>query len=409
MTLKPKRRWIRLLEWILLLILFGAGLQHIPGTYTIDDFQDDYELTSPEGIALLALSDASLSGEVYFEEAVRHRISRNAEIEVPAGSTLRVQATTVPYVEKEEVILKPATLKITSDKPLTFIYRFVTVATAQTLRIQEGDPEMKVKAIGQYKLLSALATAHRYQRQKTVRRDYKIPTRARMDFKANFRPEHEIQPLEGVSLLTGTESAKLELKNAVWEKDSWQEGDLQIFIPIADPAPTVNQLLESVIPSEIELGGSFAVKLERFHSIQFSENFLELYVDGRFNYAKSKKITGMFNPSFTAHLGIQFHLPEQTLLQDAQIGVELTNIYSLDFNRSNPMFDKMARGMVRKYRDEAAFSFNVREEAPEILQLPGDLFVDSLMLRGNEEGNPVLILNMQLTPKSQPLSPATNP
>ena len=89
MSTAPKNsKWRKGLLWVIFLIMLGIFLQHIPGTYTIDDFQDDYELTSPEGIALLALSDASLSAELYFKTAKRHRISRRIRCRVHGRSLL---------------------------------------------------------------------------------------------------------------------------------------------------------------------------------------------------------------------------------------------------------------------------------------------------------------------------------
>ncbi len=393
---KPKQ----LLFWTLLIICIGFGLQHIPGSYTIDDFDDDYELTSPEGIGLLAISDASLVAECYFKETTRHRISRNAEILVPANSTLQVSASTVPYIENDEVILKPTTLLITSDNPLTFIYRFVTVAKANTLEIHPDDPQHKVKAVGQYKVLSALATAYRYKRQKAVRRDYKIPTEATLDFEANFYPDHEIKALEDLSVTTGSEPGKFVLKNATWKNETWQSGKLHISVPFSDLEPSVNQLLKNELPNEVEVGGALDLKIEKIHNLNFKDNFLDLYVEGRITYANSSRVSKIFNPSFKTHLGITFDFPEKTWLQDAKLGVSLTNIYALDFNRSNPIFDKTARSILRKKRDEASVHLNVKDALPEIAQLPGDVYVETLNIKGDANGYPALELEILFTPKT---------
>ena len=395
---KPKR----ILFWTLLLICIGYGLQHIPGSYTIDDFDDDYELTSPEGIALLAISDASLSAECYFKQATRHRISRNAEILVPADSTLKISASTVPYIKDDEVILKPESLLITSNRPLTFIYRFVTVAKAKTLQIDPEDSERKVKAVGQYKVLSALATAYRYKRQKEVRRDYLLPTEASLDFEAHFYPDHEIDAAAGISVTTGNEPGYFRLRDAEWKNDTWQKGQLNISLPFADLEPSINQLLKNKFSEELEIGGALDLKIEKIHNVKFTDNFLDLYVEGRITYANSSRISKIFHPSFKTHLGIKFELPSQTLLQDARLKVSLANIYSLDFNRSNPIFDKMARDILRAKRNEAAIELEVKNKLPEIAKLPGDLFVQTLNIKGDTHGYPALELELLFIPKADP-------
>lgn len=399
MASEKKRSTCRKLVWFTLWILILAGLEYVPGTYTIDDFQDDYELTSPEGIALLALSDASLNADLYFATATRHRISRNAEILVPDDTRLQVSATTVPFIQDGEVILRPSSLLIQSDRPLTFIYRFVTVARAKTLRIQPGDPEAKVKAVGHYRVLSALATAYRYKRQKAVKRDYKIPDFARVDFQANFLPDHELKTIEGLSLSTGSEPGRLWIKDAVWREPHWEQGTLQLFLPFSDLNPLINQLLSTVIPEKIELGDAVDLQLDRIHHLKFTENFLDLHLEGRVAYAKSKAVTNMFHPSFKSHLGIQFEFPEQVPLEDAEASVELKNIYTLDFNRSNPLFDKMVRNLARDYRKDARVSFHVKNEFPQILDLPGQLFIDHLKIQGDENGYPQLDMLLKLQPK----------
>jgi hypothetical protein len=399
MSTAPKNsKWRKGLLWVIFLIMLGIFLQHIPGTYTIDDFQDDYELTSPEGIALLALSDASLSAELYFKTAKRHRISRHAEILVPDDTRLWVSAETVPYVQDNEVILKPSALTIHASRPLTFIYRYVTVARAKTLYVDPEAAEAKVKAIGHYRVLSALATAYRYKRQKAVKRDYKIPDFARVDFQANFLPDHELKTIEGFSLSTGSEPGRLWLQDAVWRDQRWEQGTLQLFLPFSDLHPLINQLLSTVIPEKIELGDVVDLRLDRIHHLKFTENFLDLHVEGRVAYAKSKAVTNMFYPSFKSHLGIQFQFPEQVPLEDAEASVELKNIYSLDFNRSHPLFDKMVRNLARDYRKDARAGFNVKNEFPGIIDLPGQLFIDHLKIQGDENGFPQLDMRLHLRP-----------
>lgn len=385
----------------LLLALICVALQHIPGSYTIKDLQDDYERTSPEGTALLALSDASLSAELFFRDPTLHRISRNAEIRVPADTHLTVHASTFPYAENDEVILKPATLYITSDRPLTFIYRRVTVANARLLRIRPDDPEARVQAVGHYRILSALFTAHRYHRQKKSKRDYKLPTEATVDFSAHFYPDHEIQGGESLSVFTGNDPGSILLRDAYWSGQVWQKGRLNLTMPFSDLEPAVNQLLKDHLPSKVDLGGFVDLSIQRIHTLTFSENFLDLHVEGKMGYANSTRVTHIFHPGFNSHLGIEFTLPEQIPLRDARIGVSLKNIFSLDFNRSNPVFDKIARDMARKYRENAKIFLNLEQKLPEIVRFPGNLFVEKMEILGDAGGNPVFKLSLRIASKPQ--------
>lgn len=395
----------RRLMWLVYLGVAGILLQHVPGTYTIDDFQDDYEPDAPEAIGLLALSDASLNAELFFESAKRHRISRHAEIVVPAGTLLRVSAETTPFTIDGEVILRPSALEIHASRPLTFIYRRVTVARAKLLRIDPEDPEMRVKAVGQYRVLSALATAHRYERQKAVRRDYQVPDRARVNFTANFRPDHEMTSPQGFTLATGSDPGTLRLTGARWQDGTWQAGQLILSLPFSDPDPLMDQLLQTLLKDPIPLGDAVKLEVEKIHGLTFSDNLLDLYVEGRVRYAKSQTVSDMFHPSFNCHLGIAFELPEQVALEEAEASVALKNIYDLDLNRSHPFFDKMVRNLARSYRDEARVDFSVKASFPEISTLPGRLFIDRFRLRGDAQGYPQLELRLQfLPPTGEPLS-----
>jgi|GEM_PF-1750102 len=391
---KPKR----ILFWILLLACIGYGLEHVPGSYTIEDFQDEYELSSPEGIALLALSDVSLDSELYFEESARHRISRNAEIVVPAGTTLQASATMVPVILNGKVVAGPNELLLTSNKPLTFIYRFVTVAKAKTLKIYPDDPEKKVKAIGHYKLLTALATGYRYKRQKEVRKEYEIPKRASLNFRANVLPNHQIITDEGYSIVTGSKPGALLVEGATWSENRWQQGSISLSLSFSDINPLVDQLVTDLLPDSFELGDLFKLKVKQVYDLQVTQNHLTLYVKGSLTSANSKRMANIFNPSFQTHLGIQFTLPKERPISEAQVGIELKNIYSLDINRSNPVFDKMVRDVIRTYRDDAKVTWGLGKEFPILNELPGTFFVQSIELNGNEKGFPTLEALIEIQP-----------
>jgi hypothetical protein len=394
-TSKPKR----FLFWILLVICIGYGLVHVPGTYTIDDFLDEYELNSPEGIALLALSDVSLSATLYFENETRHRISRNAEVLVPADTTLQASTSMIPFIRDEEVVARPKTLILSSDQPLTFVYRFVTVAKANTLEIQPNDPEEKVKAIGHYTVLSALATAYRYKRQKELSRDYQAPTRSRMSLNAKVLPNHEIKTEDGYRLFTGSKPCSLVIENAQWIEGTWQRGSLTLALHLADLNPLIAQLVNDLFPEKIEVGGILDLKVKEITNLRFTENFLSLYVKGSLGSAQSKRMANIFTPSFKSHLGIQFNFPRDILLSEAKAGVELKNIYSLDFNRSNPVFDKYIRDLARSYREEAQVSWDLGKEFPILNDLPGQIYIEQFGLTGDEQGFPTFEAHFELKPR----------
>ncbi|MGA0332430.1 MAG: hypothetical protein ACO3N7_00405 [Kiritimatiellia bacterium] len=395
---EKKKNFRKILTWAVLLGALGFGLEHLPGRYTLDDFEDDYEPASPEGIALLALSEVRLEARLGFDRETRHRISRHAEIVVPAGATLEVRASMVPEMEDGEVIARPRTLDLVSDKELTFIYRFVTVASARTLRINPQDPEARVQAVGRYRVLSALATAYRYRRQKTLRRDYKLPDWAELGFQAGILPEHEIRTEEGYSLFTGSQPGKLRISQAEWREGRWQAGTAEVSLPFSDLDPLMEQLLRDVMPDPIALGDLVDLRIDKIHQLTFRENFLDLHVKGRVSYAKSQTVTDVFQPSFTSHLGIAFELPEQVPLEEAVGAVELRNIYSLDFNRSNPIFDRMLRNLARKYREDARAEFRVKNEFPRISEFPGTFVIDQLLIQGDENGFPQLRARFKLLP-----------
>lgn len=342
------------LFWFCILVLLGAGLQNIPGTYTLDEIDERYELDSLEGKALMSLGRTEVDASFYFREPALHRISRNAELQVPADTRLTLHGVALPFREDGEIVLKPDSLELRSDRPLVFIYRNVTVARAKLLRT---DEEGSLKAVGYYQVLSALRTGSRYQRQREIRRDYDIPA----------------------------------------------EASVNLSVYLNELEPMVNTLLGGAIPDSFDLGSVFRVQLNRFHHLQFSDNHLDLHVDGKVSSLQSKRVSQVFSPSFRARLGVDIQLPREQLLNDAVIGASLKQIHTLDFNRSNPVFDKMIRDLARSDRDEARVEFRIAEEVPGIAQWPGELFIEEFSLRGEGEDDAKVNLRVHWK-KTEPLS-----
>lgn len=398
------KKTLRGFFWIFLIVCMGFGLENFPGSYVIEDFQDEFELTSPEGIALLALEEVSLQAEMFFKEAARHRISRNAEIRVPAGATLNVSAKMVPYIIDNEVVTRPNNLLITSNQPLTFIYRFVPIAKTKTLKVDPDSPDQKVKVVGQYKILTAIMNIHRYQRQKAVKRDYKIPEHAKLDFKAETRPNHEIKTHDGYSVFTGAEPGVLSIENALWKSGRWESGRLSLSLTFADLDPLIDQLMKTFLREPLELGSVFHLNLNRIYDLQFSNNFLTLQVDGTLSPSNSKRMANMFHPSFTSDLGIAFSFPENVPVHKAKAGIGLDKIYSMDFNRNNPLFDKTIRNIARKYKEDANQTWDLGKEFPILLDLPGTFIIETMELDGNENGYPALKAEFKITPDEERVS-----
>jgi hypothetical protein len=334
------------LFYLLLLILLAWGLQNIPGTFSLDDIEEAFEVGSLEGRAFLSLGRCDVKAELYFAEPARHRISRNAELLVPADTWLIMSGTMIPAKEGEEVVLRPGELELRSDRPLTFIYRQVTVARSKHLRTNE---EGTLQAVGHYQALSALRTAYRYQRQREIRRDYQIPT----------------------------------------------EASLALSVELIELEPLVNSLLGDTIPSTFDLGSVFEIKLERIHHLLFSENHLDLHVDGNLHSAQSRRVSQMFQPGFRARLAVDFHLPREQPLSESEIGVSLRNIHTIDLNHSNPIFDKTIRDLARSYREQARILVDIAEEFPEISEWPGELFIKQLAIDQGEQNDAVLNLHLR--------------
>lgn len=330
---------------LLILILSGILLQTVPGTYTLDDLEESFEPESPEGKVLLALGETRVEARVYFKRAARHRISRNAELLSPPDTWLEVTGVMRPEEANGEILLKPSTLQLRSDRSLTFVYRNVTVARAKYLR---STPEGTLEAVGYYQVLSALFTGTRYGRQREIRRDYQIPDRAVLNLTA------ELKELE----------------------------------------PMVNRLLGDPIPDSFDVGSVFSLEPVRFHHLRFLENHLDLHVDGKLSSAKSRRVSDTFHPGFRIHLGVDLELPAGQTLADAEIGVSLKQIHALDFNRSNPILDKALRNLLRSRRDDARIRIRIAEEVPEISDWPGDMHIEAFSLLG--EGADQATLNLRL-------------
>ncbi len=381
------RRWLRRLLVTALVIVV---LEHIPGRYTIEEAEDDYELDAWEGIALLAMESLEVNGTLYFAEPARQRISRNAELVVPAGATLKVDAWAQPFVEHDEVILRAERGELRSDKPLTFIYRGVTVARAKILRTREDDPSRRLQAIGQYRVISALATSYRYHRQKKVRRAYKQPARAEVEVHARIRPGHELVFPDDLTLQTGSEPGFVRIKGLKFDQDQFTAGTLALSLSLANPEDSLNAQLGALIPNEFELSESMSVKLNRIHDLRFNQNRIDLRVDGRVT------LSSAFKPSFTSDLGVDLQLPQKVSLNDAEIGIGLASVRDLDINRSNPLFDKMVRGAVRSRKEELGVLVHLGEEIPEISEWPAFLFVNRFVLEASSDGGPRLTLDAEV-------------
>lgn len=318
------------------LVLLGFALQNIPGRYTLDDIEERVETESPGGKALKSLGRIEVEAALYFKEPARHRISRNAELQVPSDTRLTLRGAMLPEREDGEIVLRPHTLELRSDRPLVFIYRNVTVARARLLLL---DREGTLRAVGYYQVLSLLRTASRYQRQREIRRDYQAPD------EASARLSAELNELE----------------------------------------PMVNSLLGDAIPDSFDPGSVFRVQLDRFHHFQFLENQLDFKVDGTLRSAQSKRVSKVFHPGFRAHLSVEIDLPREQFLAGAGIGVSVKQIHTLDFSGLNPVFDKRVRDLARSYRDDARVRFLIAEEFPEISDWPGELFIEEFSLRGDGE------------------------
>ncbi len=388
-----RRRRILVVTGVLLLMVL---LENLPGRYPIEDAQDEFPLDRWEGILLQAVEQAELATTLRFDRRTRHRISRNAELIVPAGTTLAATATLRPFQEGDEVIARPDTALLTADRPLIFIYRGVTVARAKRLEMQTDAETPTLNAIGRYRLLSALLTAHRYHRQKAVRRDYPPPDFAYIDFSARFRPDHPAYLLQEHAVRTGREPGRLDIYGGTYSRGRWTGGELALSIHLGDPEPWLNEILTTLVPNRFELGNLFEVRLKGIQDIRFSPNQVDLRVDGRLTSANSERVENVIHPSFAADLSIGFDLPRDVPLLQGSARIYLKNIRSLDFNKSNPLFDKSLRSLARRYREEASAEIDFAEEFSELRDFPGNILIRNLELNGNTDGGPHLHLQATL-------------
>ena len=392
-------------KWGRRLLVAGAILlllENIPGSYRIEDAQDEFDLDSWEGLALLAVEEAELGATLRFDRRVRHRISRNAELVVPAGTTLAARATTRPFVEDGEVVLRPRTAELTADKSLVFIYRGVTIAKARTLRTRPDDEDFGVRVVGRYRVLTALWTAHRYHRQREVRRDYQPPDFAFVDFSARFRANHAVSIPEGPDISTGAEPGHLDIRGARFVNGRWTGGRLDVNLPLANPEAWINDQLAVLALDPVDLGGVFALAIKRVRHLMFSTNRIDLHVDGRLTSANSATVRDVIKPGFTADLVVGVEVTEDVPLREATARVYLERIRGIDLNNSNVLLDKGIRNLARRYRDKAEARFAFAEALDEIPELPRGIHLHWLRVEGSDTQSPVLRLRAGIRPEDEP-------
>ena len=383
------KRWINKKRIISLLVLVGVlvSLEYLPGSYTIDSFQDEFALDSVEGQLLLALEDLQLNAVMEFDRPTRQRISKNAELLIPAGSTLILNASMVPLTEQGEAVAKPRTWNLRSSESMTFVYRGVTVARAKRMEIRNDDPELKVKAVGSYRVLSALATATRYHRQTEVKRTLEAPERAVLNLNATFQAEHEVSLTDIPPLRTGSEPSSLHLQGFTWENSQWTDGQVDLRIQLAPLESFLNEIAKEQLSDPIELGGILAIKFRRLHALTIEENRTFVHLDGSITSANSRTVEQMFDASFETRLEFEFSFPEGKFLQEAEVGARLKQIHSFDINRSNTVFDKAVRSLARKYRDDLTYTTSLADELPDHPAIPMNLIFERFGFRGMENGD----------------------
>lgn len=371
-------------------------LEFFPGAYTIEDFQDEWDLESPEAAVLMAVEELRLDTVMEFDRPTRQRISRNAELLVPADTTLTLQASMVPLIEEEEAVAKPRTWELRSSRPLIFVYRGVTVARAKRMSIRADDEKREVRAIGMYRVLSALATAHRYHRQREVRRDYQAPDRALLNSSLRFRTSQTI-PLENVELKTGSSPGHLRMTGFQWEDGSWTGGSLALDIRIADLEGTLAALAANAL-SEATDFGILALKFDRLHTLTILTNRLRVFLNGSITSANSSTVEHMFDPSFQAELEVGFRFPSGQTLESAELEVYLAQIHSFDINRSNTLLDKAVRNLLRNQRDKASADISLAEELPDHPAIPRNFLFEEFGFTGLENGEVVLSIRGSIPP-----------
>ena len=250
-----RKRWI----WLPILGLLAVLLQQIPGRYTFRDLSDDFDPGTPEAVLLAGVASAEVSAELYFARATVQRISRNAELGVPAGATLRLRARTTPQVDPEsgEVFVAPEDVEILSDLPLTFIYRNVPLARSRELRSVPGDPEKRVRAYGRYRMLSALPHLHRYERRRGgPRRVWAAPDRAEVTFSATLHTGHTFSFEEGMHFTSASNTGgSVQLTDLLFEDGRWLAGRLALEMGLADPLSFPGGQFREVVDGKLTLSG----------------------------------------------------------------------------------------------------------------------------------------------------------
>jgi hypothetical protein len=377
--MKPtsKTGWIR--RGLLIAGIFVL-LEFVPGSYTIDSFQDEWEPESQEGKLLLALERMDLEAKVYFERPTRHRISRNAELLLPADITLTLEAAMTPEIIDGEAVARPRIWNLSSSRQMTFVYRGVTVARARRMRIRSEDTELRVQALGTYRILSALATASRYHRQREIKRDYQVPDTATLSVASQLKPLNRIGVTESVTAVTGPQGGQITLDRLRWEKGRWTGGEVDIDLTLSSVEALLDAVVREALSDPLEVGGILAVNFRRLHALTLEKNRLFFHVDGSITSANSQTVGNVFDPSFETRLEVVFDFPEGEKLEDAILGARLKQVHSFDINRSHNLLDKSVRNLFRRYRDEASAEIALVEHLPDIPAIPQNLIFDTFEL-----------------------------
>lgn len=233
---KASTKQSRLLRLSLLAVL-GFVLQNFPGHYTLRRSSLNVNAERTEGIAVAGMASADVEAVLYFQDATLQRISRNAQLAIPAGSTLRIRARTVPVLDAEagRVVVHPQDAVLLSDKPLTFVYRHVPLARSRELRSIPGDPNHRVRVHGRYRMLTALLNLHRYRRTRGgPRREWRPPTRADISFQGELLSGHSFVFSEKLQLRTTESPQHLRVDKLVFDQGRWTGGDIELHVQLED-------------------------------------------------------------------------------------------------------------------------------------------------------------------------------
>jgi hypothetical protein len=335
----------------------------------------------------------TLEAELFFARPTRQRLSRNAELLVPPGTTLTLTASMQPELIDGEAVARPRTWELTASRNMTFVYRGVTVARADHMRIRSDDPELRVQAIGSYRLLSALATAHRYYRQNVVKHDFEVPDRAVVNASLRFKPDHRLALSDSQNLITGEDPSELTLSDLQWKNGRWTSGRLNLRLALTEIEPLLQSVAAEELADPIEIGSVLEMHFRRLHTLTVEDNRMFVHVNGSIAYANSERVTQVFEPSFESRLEIGFGFPEGQRLRESEVEIRLNQVHSFDINRSHNLLDKSVRNLIRGYRDEATVAFSLSDELPETDWIPDPLLFETFRMTGN--GTDDLVLEIQ--------------